>query len=237
MNKTIMLDIPASASERAARAQLVLETERRMSAVVDAAVEWHQSGQEGDGTWFDKAGVLEDAINALLELREQPSTPDVLTNPELGIIARDVPESSAVPAPTEGEARCVKCGHNDTSAQYENRCVEVIDDGRPETRARHCMCKCVFPPQQREGEVVELKACPIRGGREAWNTRRSDGGEAGQVWDEAIRIAKENSEDWSHHDVGAHALDDCATCSSATSSSAIIQALEAAKAKSLKPDP
>lgn len=47
------------------------ETQRRMDVVVDAAVEWHQAGREG-AEWFDKAEILGNAIDALLELR-QPS--------------------------------------------------------------------------------------------------------------------------------------------------------------------
>ena len=45
------------------------EVQQRMDAVVDAAVAWHQSGQEGDDTWFDKGEELGKAIDALLELR------------------------------------------------------------------------------------------------------------------------------------------------------------------------
>lgn len=51
---------------------MVDEAQRRMDAVVDAAVEWHQSGREGDNTWFDKAETLGQAIDRLLELREKP---------------------------------------------------------------------------------------------------------------------------------------------------------------------
>jgi len=40
-----------------------------MDVVVEAAVEWHQSGQEGDGSWFDKAETLSRAVESLLELR------------------------------------------------------------------------------------------------------------------------------------------------------------------------
>lgn len=43
-----------------------------MDAVVEAAVAWHQSGQEGDNTWFDKAEILGAAIDSLIELREPP---------------------------------------------------------------------------------------------------------------------------------------------------------------------
>jgi hypothetical protein len=47
-------------------ARLTDEVSRRMDAVVDAAVEWRQ----GDETnWQDKAEALENAIDALLELR------------------------------------------------------------------------------------------------------------------------------------------------------------------------
>lgn len=45
------------------------ECQRRMDAVVEAAVEWHQSGQEGDGSWFDKSEALSRAIGSLLDLR------------------------------------------------------------------------------------------------------------------------------------------------------------------------
>lgn len=69
MNKTIMLDIPATAEERYRRTELRREVQRRADAVVDAAVEWHQSDREGDGSWFDKADILAKAIDALLEIR------------------------------------------------------------------------------------------------------------------------------------------------------------------------
>lgn len=54
------------------------EIERLKDAVVDAAVAWHQSGREGDDTWFDKAEVLGQAIDRLLELRTPPLKDDVL---------------------------------------------------------------------------------------------------------------------------------------------------------------
>lgn len=44
---------------------------KAMDDVVDAAVEWHQSGQEGDNTWPDKAETLGKAVDALLELRDE----------------------------------------------------------------------------------------------------------------------------------------------------------------------
>jgi len=44
------------------------ETILLINAVVDAAVEWHQAGREG-AEWFDKAEVLGQSIDALLELR------------------------------------------------------------------------------------------------------------------------------------------------------------------------
>lgn len=74
---------------------------RRFDAVVDAAVEWHQSGREDDGTWLDKAGVLEDAINALLELREQPSSGKVASPETLNDENALVPETESVSLPTE----------------------------------------------------------------------------------------------------------------------------------------
>lgn len=49
--------------------EIVNEVQRRMDAVVDAAVEWHQD--EGE-EWSQKAEILGDAIDALLELREPP---------------------------------------------------------------------------------------------------------------------------------------------------------------------
>lgn len=52
---------------------LVDEVQRRMDAVVDAAVEWHQAGREG-AEWFDKAEILSTAIDCLLELRSDPTT-------------------------------------------------------------------------------------------------------------------------------------------------------------------
>lgn len=64
------------------------EFQRRMDAVVEAAVEWHQSGREGDNTWFDKSEALSAAVSSLLELR------------------------SASPADAaEGEPRCEFCEH------------------------------------------------------------------------------------------------------------------------------
>lgn len=60
---------------------LVTETQRRMDAVVDAAVAWHLSEQEGDGTWFDKAEVLGKAIDSLLKMRNsRPAVPATLRN-------------------------------------------------------------------------------------------------------------------------------------------------------------
>lgn len=56
------------------RLSSVDEVQRRMDAVVDAAVEWHQSGREGDNTWLDKAEILGAAIDSLLELRDKPAT-------------------------------------------------------------------------------------------------------------------------------------------------------------------
>jgi hypothetical protein len=49
---------------------LLDEVDRRKDAVVDAAVAWHQSGREGDDTWFDKGEVLGRAIDELLAVRE-----------------------------------------------------------------------------------------------------------------------------------------------------------------------
>lgn len=71
--KQITLDIPETAQERVAKTDAIAETQRRMGAVVDAAVAWHQSGQEGDETWFDKAEVLGQAIDKLLEMRSAPA--------------------------------------------------------------------------------------------------------------------------------------------------------------------
>lgn len=48
------------------------ECQRRMDAVVEAAVAWHQSGREGN-MWLDKAEELSAAINSLLELRDAPA--------------------------------------------------------------------------------------------------------------------------------------------------------------------
>lgn len=47
------------------------ECEKRMYAVVDAAVEWRRSDED----WQDKAEILETAIDALLELRSPPDSP------------------------------------------------------------------------------------------------------------------------------------------------------------------
>lgn len=55
-------------------ARLLDEVDRRKDAVVDAAVAWHQSGREGDETWFDKAEILGRAIDELLGLREPAPT-------------------------------------------------------------------------------------------------------------------------------------------------------------------
>lgn len=51
---------------------LVDEVQRRMDAVVEAAVEWHQSGSDSTAEQFTKADTLGKAIDNLLELREQP---------------------------------------------------------------------------------------------------------------------------------------------------------------------
>lgn len=53
-------------------AGLVDEVQHRMDQVVEAAVEWHQAGQEG-GEWIEYADKLGAAINSLLELRDAPS--------------------------------------------------------------------------------------------------------------------------------------------------------------------
>ncbi len=45
------------------------DVQRRMDAVVDAAVAWHLSGQEGDDSWLAKADILGQAIDDLLALR------------------------------------------------------------------------------------------------------------------------------------------------------------------------
>ena len=68
--------LESAAGELVSR-EAVDEVQRRMdedetilliNAVVDAAVEWHQAGREG-AEWFDKAEVLGQSIDALLELR------------------------------------------------------------------------------------------------------------------------------------------------------------------------
>lgn len=41
----------------------------RADAVIEAAIAWHQSGQEGDNTWADKGEVLGQAIDSLLKLQ------------------------------------------------------------------------------------------------------------------------------------------------------------------------
>ena len=48
---------------------LVDEVQHRMDQVVEAAVEWHQAGQEG-GEWLAAADRLGAAISSLLELRD-----------------------------------------------------------------------------------------------------------------------------------------------------------------------
>lgn len=50
--------------------ELVDEVQHRMDQVVEAAVEWHQAGQEG-GDWFEAGEKLGSAINSLLELRDK----------------------------------------------------------------------------------------------------------------------------------------------------------------------
>lgn len=65
-------DAHAYYSALIANDNVIDEVQRRVDAVVDAAVEWHQSGQEGDETWFDKAEVLGTAVDALLALRDKP---------------------------------------------------------------------------------------------------------------------------------------------------------------------
>ncbi len=58
----------------------------RCEAVVEAAVAWHQSGQEGDNTWIDKAEALGQAIDRLLEMRTAPTngTKPQTSEPEAG---------------------------------------------------------------------------------------------------------------------------------------------------------
>lgn len=46
----------------------------RADAVVNAAVAWHQSGQEGDNTWFDKGEALGQAIDRLLGIKDTQPT-------------------------------------------------------------------------------------------------------------------------------------------------------------------
>jgi hypothetical protein len=53
-----------------AESALVDEVQRRMDAVVDAAVEHYQSDED----WFDKRIVLDEACRSLLELRSPPTT-------------------------------------------------------------------------------------------------------------------------------------------------------------------
>lgn len=56
---------------------VVTEVQRRMDAVVDAAVEWHQS----DADWMEKSDALETAIDSLLELRESPKPQSRIVTP------------------------------------------------------------------------------------------------------------------------------------------------------------
>ncbi len=70
--QTIMLDIPATAEERAWHSAMIAEVELLKDAVVDAAVEWHQSGREGDDTWREKGEALAQAIEKLLARRAEP---------------------------------------------------------------------------------------------------------------------------------------------------------------------
>jgi hypothetical protein len=68
-------DLPRATAE--AEDDLVDEVQRRMDQVVEAAVEWHQSGREGDNSWFDKSEALSAAIESLLELRTAPAPASV----------------------------------------------------------------------------------------------------------------------------------------------------------------
>lgn len=53
------------------------EVERRMVAVIDAAVGWHKS----DADWFEKSEALGDAIDSLLELRAPVQPPSRIVKP------------------------------------------------------------------------------------------------------------------------------------------------------------
>jgi hypothetical protein len=46
----------------------------RVDAVVNSAIAWHQSGREGDNTWFDKGEALGQAVDRLLEMRSAPAS-------------------------------------------------------------------------------------------------------------------------------------------------------------------
>jgi hypothetical protein len=51
---------------------MIAEVESLKDAVVDAAVGWHESGREGDNTWFEKGEVLAHAVEKLLARRAEP---------------------------------------------------------------------------------------------------------------------------------------------------------------------
>lgn len=82
------------------------EVQRRIDAVVDAAVEWHQSGDE----WVVPADKLSDAIDSLLELREKPDT-----NTAKPVQTETIPKSGQASINESGSERqdvCPKCGRD-----------------------------------------------------------------------------------------------------------------------------
>jgi hypothetical protein len=66
----------ARATAEQMKNEVVDEVQRRMDAVVEAAVEWHQACGENN-EWFEKAGTLACAIDSLLALRDKPALQQV----------------------------------------------------------------------------------------------------------------------------------------------------------------
>lgn len=115
---------------------LVDEVQRRMDAVVDAAVAWHRSGDE----WTEAANALDNAIDQLLELR-------------------------SAPAATTASEKCVKCGCTGGTDE-NGWCMSgrPYIANLPDSNKRSiCACKCEFPTADKEptplpelGSLVEI---------------------------------------------------------------------------------
>lgn len=64
--------------------EVITEVERLKDAVVDAAVEWHESGREGAShEWFDNSDALSKALDDLISFRDIGKAKEVEANAEV----------------------------------------------------------------------------------------------------------------------------------------------------------